>query len=130
VYYIVKIEYKSGDRMIRLRALRQEQNISMKQLGDIVGVAESTISLYETEKRKVDTDMLIKFANYFNVSTDYLLGVSDERNSSLDSDNIGYDDFTYAMHNESRDLTDEDKEMLLDMAKMLKNRIDERKRKE
>ena len=130
VYYIVKIEYKSGDRMIRLRALRQEQNISMKQLGDIVGVAESTISLYETEKRKVDTDMLIKFANYFNVSTDYLLGVSDERNSSLDSDNIGYDDFTYAMHNESRDLTDEDKEMLLNMAKMLKNRIDERKRKE
>lgn len=130
VYYIVKIEYKSGDRMIRLRALRQEQNISMKQLGDIVGVAESTISLYETEKRKVDTDMLIKFANYFNVSTDYLLGVSDERNSSLDSDNIGYDDFTYAMHNESRNLTDEDKEMLLGMAKMLKNRIDERKRKE
>lgn len=130
VYYIVKIEYKSGDRMIRLRALRQEQNISMKQLGDIVGVAESTISLYETEKRKVDTEMLIKFANYFNVSTDYLLGVSDERNSSLDSDNIGYDDFTYAMHNESRDLTDEDKEMLLGMAKMLKNRIDERKRKE
>lgn len=130
MYYIVKIEYKSGDRMIRLRALRQEQNISMKQLGDIVGVAESTISLYETEKRKVDTDMLIKFANYFNVSTDYLLGVSDERNSSLDSDNIGYDDFTYAMHNESRDLTDEDKEMLLGMAKMLKNRIDERKRKE
>ena len=130
MYYIVKIEYKSGDRMIRLRALRQEQNISMKQLGDIVGVAESTISLYETEKRKVDTDMLIKFANYFNVSTDYLLGVSDERNSSLDSDNIGYDDFTYAMHNESRNLTDEDKEMLLGMAKMLKNRIDERKRKE
>lgn len=130
MYYIVKIEYKSGDRMIRLRALRQEQNISMKQLGDIVGVAESTISLYETEKRKVDTDMLIKFANYFNVSTDYLLGVSDERNSSLDSNNIGYDDFTYAMHNESRDLTDEDKEMLLGMAKMLKNRIDERKRKE
>ena len=130
MYYIVKIEYKSGDRMIRLRALRQEQNISMKQLGDIVGVAESTISLYETEKRKVDTDMLIKFANYFNVSTDYLIGVSYERNSSLDSDNIGYDDFTYAMHNESRDLTDEDKEMLLGMAKMLKNRIDERKRKE
>ena len=130
VYYIVKLEYKSGDKMIRLRALRQERNISMKQLGDIFGVAESTISLYETEKRKVDTDMLIKFAHYFNVSTDYLLGVSDERNSSFDSDDIGYDDFTYAMHNESRELTDEDKEMLLDMARMLKKRINERKSKE
>ncbi len=131
VYYIFKLENKSGDIMIRLRALRQERNISMKQLGDIFDVAESTISLYENEKRKVDTDMLIKFANYFNVSTDYLLGITDERNPSLDnSADIGFDDFTYAMHNESKELTDEDKEMLLDMARMLKKRIDERKSKE
>ena len=131
VYYIFKLENKSGDIMIRLRALRQERNISMKQLGDIFDVAESTISLYENEKRKVDTDMLIKFANYFNVSTDYLLGITDERNPSLDnSADIGFDDFTYAMHNESKELTDEDKELLLDMARMLKKRIDERKSKE
>ena len=39
--------------MIRLRALRQEQNISMRQLGDIFGMAESKISLYENEKRKI-----------------------------------------------------------------------------
>lgn len=129
VYYIVKLEYKSGDKMLRLRALRQEQNISMKQLGDIFDVAESTISLYENEKRKVDTDMLIKFANYFNVSIDYLLGITDERNSSLDNNaDIGFDDFTYAMHNESKQLTDDDKQMLLDMAKMLKKRVEEKQK--
>lgn len=129
VHYIVKLEYKSGDKMLRLRALRQEQNISMKQLGDIFDVAESTISLYENEKRKVDTDMLIKFANYFNVSTDYLLGITDERNSSLDNNaDIGFDDFTYAMHNESKQLTDDDKQMLLDMAKMLKKRVEEKQK--
>ena len=129
VYYIVKLEYKLGDKMLRLRALRQEQNISMKQLGDIFDVAESTISLYENEKRKVDTDMLIKFANYFNVSTDYLLGITDERNSSLDNNaDIGFDDFTYAMHNESKQLTDDDKQMLLDMAKMLKKRVEEKQK--
>lgn len=129
MYYIVKLEYKSGDKMLRLRALRQEQNISMKQLGDIFDVAESTISLYENEKRKVDTDMLIKFANYFNVSTDYLLGITDERNSSLDNNaDIGFDDFTYAMHNESKQLTDDDKQMLLDMAKMLKKRVEEKQK--
>lgn len=115
--------------MIRLRALRQEQNISMKQLGDIFGMAESTISLYENEKRKVDTDMLIKFANYFNVSTDYLLGITDERNSSSDNDDIGFDDFTYAMHNETKELTEDDKQMLLGMAKMLKKRVEEKQRK-
>lgn len=129
MYYIVKLEYKLGDKMLRLRALRQEQNISMKQLGDIFDVAESTISLYENEKRKVDTDMLIKFANYFNVSTDYLLGITDERNSSLDNNaDIGFDDFTYAMHNESKQLTDDDKQMLLDMAKMLKKRVEEKQK--
>lgn len=101
----------------------------MKQLGDIFDVAESTISLYENEKRKVDTDMLIKFANYFNVSTDYLLGITDERNSSLDNNaDIGFDDFTYAMHNESKQLTDDDKQMLLDMAKMLKKRVEEKQK--
>lgn len=115
--------------MIRLRALRQEQNISMKQLGDIFGMAESTISLYENEKRKIDTDMLIKFANYFNVSTDYLLGITDERNSSSDNDDIGFDDFTYAMHNETKELTEDDKQMLLGMAKMLKKRVEEKQRK-
>lgn len=115
--------------MIRLRALRQEQNISMKQLGDIFGMAESTISLYENEKRKIDTDMLIKFANYFNVSTDYLLGITDERNSSSDNDDIGFDDFTYAMHNETKELTEDDKQMLLGMAKMLKKRVEEKQKK-
>lgn len=115
--------------MIRLRALRQEQNISMKQLGEIFGMAESTISLYENEKRKVDTDMLIKFANYFNVSTDYLLGITDERNSSSDNDDIGFDDFTYAMHNEAKELTEDDKQMLLGMAKMLKKRVEEKQKK-
>lgn len=115
--------------MIRLRALRQEQNISMRQLGDIFGMAESTISLYENEKRKIDTDMLIKFANYFNVSTDYLLGITDERNSSSDNDDIGFDDFTYAMHNETKELTEDDKQMLLGMAKMLKKRVEEKQRK-
>ncbi len=115
--------------MIRLRVLRQEQNISMKQLGDIFGMAESTISLYENEKRKIDTDMLIKFANYFNVSTDYLLGITDERNSSSDNDDIGFDDFTYAMHNETKELTEDDKQMLLGMAKMLKKRVEEKQKK-
>ena len=46
----------------------------MKELGQIFGVAESTISLYETGKREPDQAMLLKMAEYFNVSVDYLLG--------------------------------------------------------
>jgi transcriptional regulator with XRE-family HTH domain len=60
--------------MKKLRELRKSQGISMRDFGNIFGLAESTISLYETGKRQPDNETLLKFAKYFNVSTDYLLG--------------------------------------------------------
>lgn len=65
---------KGGFVMLRLREIRKENGISLKKLGEIVGVAESTMSLYENEKRQPDYDTLNKLADYFNVTTDYLLG--------------------------------------------------------
>lgn len=59
--------------MEKIRELRKERNLTMKRLGEIVGVSESTISLYENGKRQPDSDMLKKFAELFNVSIDYLL---------------------------------------------------------
>lgn len=47
----------------------------MKQLGAAVGAAESTISHYETGKRQLDNETLIKLSKFFNVTTDYILGV-------------------------------------------------------
>ena len=66
--------------MNRIRELRKKHKISMKELGQYVGVAESTISLYETEKRQPDNSVLIKIADYFNVSIDYLLGRDNIKN--------------------------------------------------
>lgn len=60
--------------MMKLREIRTEKKISMKKLGEIVGVSESAISLYETGKREPDQDTLKRIADYFKVSTDYLLG--------------------------------------------------------
>lgn len=45
----------------------------MKQLGELVGVSESTISLYETGKREADYETMLKIAEVFNVSLDYLI---------------------------------------------------------
>lgn len=56
-----------------LRILRKQRGISMKKLGEAVGVAESTISQYETGKREADYEMLLRLSEYFNVSIDYLL---------------------------------------------------------
>lgn len=59
--------------MFMLRELRKAKGMTMKKLGDIIGVAESTISQYETGKREPDFETLLKFGEIFTVSTDYLL---------------------------------------------------------
>lgn len=60
-------------------------------------------------------DKLLEIANYLNVSVDYLLG----REQTFDSD-VTFDDFTYALYNETKELSWEQKEALLNMAKVLK----------
>ena len=60
--------------MIRLRELRLNKGLTMKQVGLALGLAESTISLYETEKRQPDISTLGRLADFFEVSVDYLLG--------------------------------------------------------
>lgn len=64
--------------MIKLREIRKENGISLKKMGEIIGVAESTMSLYENGKRQPDYDTLSKIADYFGVTTDYLLGREDK----------------------------------------------------
>lgn len=68
--------------MLQIKQLRKQHNLTMKQLGEIIGIAESTVSLYESGKRQADYDTLKKIANYFNVSIDYLLA------DVIDSDKI------------------------------------------
>ena len=56
-----------------LKELRLERNISQRKLGEILGVVNQTISFWESGNREPDLDMLVKIANYFNVTIDYLL---------------------------------------------------------
>lgn len=77
--------------MKRIRELRKERNLTMKRLGEVIGVAESTISLYENGKRQPDNDTLQKLADYFNVTVDYLLG----RKEKADEIYIESEDITY-----------------------------------
>ena len=62
----------------RIRELRKAKGITMKQLGVIIGVAESTISHYETGKRQLDKETLIKLSNYFGVTIGFLLGAEED----------------------------------------------------
>ena len=114
---------------LKLKELRENLGLSQRALAVKLGVSQSTVGMWESSQREPNFKTIEELANFFDVTTDYLLGRADNKKPVVDDD-IGYDDFTYAMHNESKELTDEDKEMLLDMARMLKKRINERKSKE
>ena len=58
----------------QLTALRQENNFSRAQLAEKLNVSVRLISYWETGQRECDFDMLIKIADIFSVSIDYLLG--------------------------------------------------------
>ena len=63
--------------MFRLKELRDQRHISQVFLGLELGMSQNTISRYETGAREADYETLISFADYFNVSVDYLLGRTD-----------------------------------------------------
>ena len=61
----------------RLKELRKDNNLSMKQLSLKVGIADSCISRWENGQTIVNADQLIIFAKFFDVSVDYLVGLTD-----------------------------------------------------
>ena len=75
----------------KLRTLRIERNLTQKQIADMLGLAISAVSSYESGSRYPSYDSLIKLAHIFHVSTDYLLGLTSTRNidvSELDDQDI------------------------------------------
>ena len=64
----------------RLISLRKERGLTQEDLANLIHKKRSTVSGYETEGKEPDLDTVCWLANYFDVSTDYLLGYSDERN--------------------------------------------------
>lgn len=62
----------------RIRELRKQRGITMKQLGEVVDLAESTISQYETGKRQPDNETLLRLSEFFSVTVGYLLGAEEK----------------------------------------------------
>lgn len=60
--------------MIRLKELREQKGLSQYKLADILGISQQRLSFYELGVNEPKNDMLTKIADYFGVTTDYLLG--------------------------------------------------------
>lgn len=62
---------------VKLKELRIEKGLSQRKLGEIFGVCNQTVSFWETGSREPDLDALVKIADFFEVSVDFLLGRED-----------------------------------------------------
>lgn len=62
---------------MRLKEIRKSRNITQLKLAMDLNISQNSISRYETGEREADYAMLIKLADYFNISIDYLLERTD-----------------------------------------------------
>mgnify|MGYP006070091467 FL=1 len=93
-----------------LKQLRLQKGLTQPQLAERLGISRSAISMYERGEREPDTTTMEAIAALFGVDMNYLYGMP----------TVTFDDFTYALHNESKDLTEENKQKLLEMARLFK----------
>jgi transcriptional regulator with XRE-family HTH domain len=69
----------------RLKALRSEKKLSQQSMGDLLGITRQAYAKYENNESEPDIATINKLAAFFNVSTDYLLGISESRNKLTDT---------------------------------------------
>lgn len=95
--------------MNRIKELRTERGITQADLAKILKISDRAVGYYENGDREPDYSTLLKIADYFDVSIDYLLGASDIKkpNESKNADK----EFT-AFWEEYKDLEDADKNIL------------------
>lgn len=62
----------------RIRDLREDRDLTQKELSQVLNCSQQVYSNYELGQRDIPTDILIKLALFYNVSTDYILGLDNE----------------------------------------------------
>lgn len=109
----------------RIKEERLKKEMTQGELGKAIGVSSSAIGMYEQNRRQPDIATLIKIANYYSTTTDYLLGRTDKPNNE-DNDKPIEEPKTIAAHFDGEDYTEEERE---DIESFIKNFV-VRKREE
>ena len=106
--------------MSNFKYYRQLKKLSQKEVGYYLGITGQAYSNYETGKREADYETLLKLSELFDTSIENLL--MDDIPSEQKKDEITFDDFTYAMYDHAKDLTEDEKKRLLEMAEFMKKK--------
>lgn len=105
----------------RIKELREDNDISQKDFAMKINVSNTTLSMYESNKRVPSDDVKKKIADYFNVSLDYLMGVSDIRIAASKQiqlsakeikEKLSYDEFMETAKAFFMDASEEDREAI------------------
>ena len=65
--------------MMRLKDIREDHDITQRELASYLGISQNTYSQYESGKRQIPIEILIRLADYFHTSTDYILERTDQK---------------------------------------------------
>ena len=65
-------------RNVRLRELREDNDLTQKMLAELLHISQNSYSQYETGARQLPLEILIQLAKYYHTSTDYILCITDE----------------------------------------------------
>lgn len=63
----------------RIRGLREDNDLTQEEMGKIVKATQKQISNWETGRNEPPYDILVKYTNYFKVSADYILGLTNKK---------------------------------------------------
>ena len=64
--------------MIRLKSIREDNDLTQEKCAKIAGISKKSYERYENELRPVPSDVVIAFAKHYNISADYILGLTKE----------------------------------------------------
>jgi transcriptional regulator with XRE-family HTH domain len=99
----------------RLKLLRKEKGLTQQQLADLLKVGRPTVAGYETKGKEPDFEKIMWMSAFFGVTTDYLLGISNNRGKPLTAKD---DAFIKELFDIARDLSDENQTKVLELSRL------------
>ncbi len=76
--------------MGRIKELRMKRGLTQERVASEIGVTQQIISRVEANEETVPLDLLIRIAQFFNVSTDYILGLTDNKYENVEGNRLKY----------------------------------------
>lgn len=105
----------------RIKELRKNRHMTQEELGEVISVTQQNLSKYENDVYEIPVDVIIKISRYFNVTMEYLLGVTETKRDIVGQVLVNRTvDKYYDLVESFKILNDEDKELVWSIIEKIK----------